>query len=63
MEQKIKRREEKARVKLFLVIFVSFLVLGSSNGYVALEDGEYDGCGGMFDKPLPYFGCGIGWFL
>eukprot|EP00250_Pteridium_aquilinum_P035068 c8560_g1_i1 orf=194-544(+) len=35
-----------------------------NGGYTLLEDGEFvDSYGGMFDQPLPCFGCGIGWFL
>ncbi|MCO5602451.1 hypothetical protein L7F22_056583 [Adiantum nelumboides] len=32
----------------------------ANGGYIALEDGTF---GGMFDKPLRCFGCGIGWLL
>ncbi|XP_059299572.1 large ribosomal subunit protein eL20z-like [Lycium ferocissimum] len=32
-----------------------------SNGYFPLKDVE-DNQLGIFDRPLPCFGCGIGWF-
>ncbi|KAJ6327638.1 hypothetical protein OIU76_004700 [Salix suchowensis] len=32
------------------------------DGYVPIRDVE-DAQLGMFDKPLPCFGCGIGWFF
>lgn len=41
---------------------VNFKDLESSSGvYIAVEDeSSYSG---MFDKPLPCFGCGVGWLL
>ncbi|XP_042488475.1 uncharacterized protein LOC122068665 [Macadamia integrifolia] len=37
-------------------------VLGDAKGkYTLLRDAE-EGQFGMYDKPLPCFGCGIGWF-
>ncbi|XP_010480015.1 PREDICTED: 60S ribosomal protein L18a-like protein [Camelina sativa] len=30
--------------------------------YVLIRDGEDSELGGLFYKPLPCFGCGIGWF-
>ncbi|KAH7434447.1 hypothetical protein KP509_06G018200 [Ceratopteris richardii] len=35
-----------------------------NGGYIALEDGRCSELyGGLFDKPLICFGCGIGWLL
>ncbi|KAK9726926.1 hypothetical protein RND81_05G246300 [Saponaria officinalis] len=33
----------------------------SRGDYTIIEDAE-DSLLGLYDKPLPFFGCGIGWF-